>query len=57
MILMNPLDNGWVRRHRRSELETLKPAPWRSDPPVSDEPWRGWRTSGGPDPWCGAEGP
>jgi hypothetical protein len=33
---MNPLYNGWVR-HRRSERETLKPAPQRANPPVSDE--------------------
>ncbi len=39
MILMNPLYNGWVRRHRRSRSETRKPAPWRADPPVSDELW------------------
>jgi hypothetical protein len=39
MILMNPLYNGWVRRHRRSDRETLKPAPWRANPPVSDELW------------------
>ncbi len=53
MVLMNPLYNGWVRRHWRSERETLKPAPWRSDPPVSDELWarvedvRRARTRGG----------
>ncbi len=39
MILMNPLYNGWIRRHRRSRNETRKPAPWRVDPPVSDELW------------------
>ncbi len=39
MILMNPLYNGWVRRHRRSRNETRKPAPWRANPPVSDELW------------------
>ena len=39
MILMNPLYNGWIRRHRRSDRGTLKPAPWRSDPPVPDELW------------------
>ena len=39
MILMNPLYNGWIRRHRRSRNETRKPAPWRSDPPVSDDLW------------------
>jgi hypothetical protein len=37
MILVNPLYNGWVRRHRRSRGEVRKPAPWRADPPVSDE--------------------
>ncbi len=53
MILMNPLYNGWVRRYRRSERETLKPAPWRGNPPVSDELWarvedvRRARTRGG----------
>jgi len=50
---MNPLYNGWIRRHRRSDRETLKPAPWRSNPPVSDELWarveevRRSRTQGG----------
>ncbi len=39
MILMNPLYNGWIRRHRRSPDETRKPAPWRTNPPVSDELW------------------
>ncbi len=39
MILMNPLYNGWVRRHRRTDRETRKPAPWRAAPPVSDELW------------------
>ena len=38
MILMNPLYNGWVRRHRGRE-ETRRPAPWRANPPVSDELW------------------
>lgn len=38
MILMNPLYNGWIRRHRGKE-ETRRPAPWRADPPVSDELW------------------
>ncbi len=37
-ILMNPLYNGWIRRHRGPN-ETRKPAPWRSNPPVSDELW------------------
>ena len=37
-ILMNPLYNGWIRRHRGPN-ETRKPAPWRSDPPVPDELW------------------
>ena len=55
MILMNPLYNGWIRRHRRTERETRKPAPWRSNPPVSDELWarveeirRGKTRGGGP---------
>lgn len=38
-ILRNPVYNGWVRRYRRSALEERKPAPWRADPPVSDELW------------------
>ena len=36
MILMNPLYNGWIRRHRGKD-ETRRPAPWRATPPVSDE--------------------
>jgi DNA invertase Pin-like site-specific DNA recombinase len=37
-ILMNPLYNGWVRRHRgRSAIR--RAAPWREDPPVSDALW------------------
>jgi hypothetical protein len=39
MILMNPIYNGWIRRYRRSRSETRKSAPWRADPPVSDELW------------------
>ena len=39
MILMNPIYNGWIRRHRRTDRETCKPAPWRANPPVSDELW------------------
>jgi len=39
MILMNPTYNGWIRRYRRGRDETRKPAPWRSEPPVSDELW------------------
>jgi DNA invertase Pin-like site-specific DNA recombinase len=39
MILMNPIYNGWIRRYRRSRAETRKPAPWRGNPPVSDELW------------------
>jgi hypothetical protein len=39
MILMNPIYNGWVRRHRRTDRESRKPAPWRANPPVSDELW------------------
>ena len=31
--------NGWIRRYRRSRAETRKPAPWRGNPPVSDELW------------------
>jgi len=38
-ILRNPIYNGWVRRHRRSDREQRIPAPWRSDPPVSDALW------------------
>lgn len=38
-MLRNPLYNGWVRRHRGPEEERM-PAPWRSEPPVSDELWR-----------------
>jgi len=38
MILMNPLYNGWIRRHRGPN-ETRRPAPWRADPPVSDGLW------------------
>jgi len=38
-MLRNPLYNGWVRRHRGPEEERL-PAPWRANPPVSDELWR-----------------
>ena len=37
-ILMNPVFNGWIRRHRGPN-ETRKPAPWRPNPPVSDELW------------------
>ena len=53
MILMNPLYNGWILRHRRSDRESRKPAPWRTSPPVSDELWarveevRRSRTQGG----------
>ena len=38
MILMNPLYNGWIRRHRGPN-EIRRPAPWRADPPVSDGLW------------------
>jgi DNA invertase Pin-like site-specific DNA recombinase len=38
MILMNPLYNGWVRRHRGKE-EVRRPASWRPNPPVSDDLW------------------
>ncbi|MFI5259464.1 MAG: recombinase family protein [Candidatus Limnocylindrales bacterium] len=37
-ILMNPIYNGWIRRHRGPN-EIRKPAPWRSNPPVSDQLW------------------
>ena len=37
-ILMNPLYNGWVRRHRGPN-ETRQPAAWRTNPPVPDELW------------------
>jgi DNA invertase Pin-like site-specific DNA recombinase len=37
-ILMNPIYNGWIRRHRGPN-ETRKPASWRSNPPVSDALW------------------
>ena len=39
-ILANPTYNGWVRRYRRSGREERMPAPWRADPPVSDELWQ-----------------
>ena len=39
MILMNLIYNGWIRRYRRSRNEMREPAPWRGDPPVSDELW------------------
>lgn len=54
-ILRNPLYNGWVRRHRGADEERM-PAPWRHDPPVSDELWRrcadlrAGRTRGGGGP-------
>ena len=38
MILMNPLYNGWIRRHRGPN-ETRRPAPWRASSPVSDALW------------------
>ena len=37
-ILMNPLYNGWVLRHR-GKSAVRRAAPWRSNPPVSDELW------------------
>ena len=37
-LLMNPLFNGWVRRHRGPN-ETRQPAAWRAHPPVPDELW------------------
>jgi len=36
-ILTNPLYNGWAVRNRRSPDERRVAAPWRDDPPVSDE--------------------
>jgi len=57
MILMNPLYNGWIRRHRGKD-ETRRPAPWRAKPPVSDELWarveevrRAKTRGGGPKNW------
>jgi hypothetical protein len=57
MILMNPLYNGWIRRHR-GKNETRRPAPWRATPPVSDELWarvgevrRAKTRGGGPKNW------
>jgi hypothetical protein len=57
MILMNPLYNGWIRRHR-GKNETRRPAPWRPNPPVSDELWgrveevrRAKTRGGGPKNW------
>jgi DNA invertase Pin-like site-specific DNA recombinase len=38
-ILDNPVYNGWSRRYRRSRHELRSPAPWRANPPVSDELW------------------
>jgi hypothetical protein len=37
-VLMNPLYNGWIRRHRGAN-ETRRPATWRANPPVPDELW------------------
>lgn len=51
--LRNPIYNGWAVRHRGRDRS---PAPWRADPPVSDELWervqamREIRTHGGPKP-------
>ncbi len=39
----NPLNNGWAVRNRRSPDERRIPAPWRNNPPVSDELWQGSR--------------
>ena len=57
MILMNPLYNGWIRRHRGKD-ETRRPAPWRASPPVSDDLWarveevrRAKTRGGGPKNW------
>jgi hypothetical protein len=38
-ILTNRIYNGWAVRERRSPRETWVAAPWRDDPPVSDELW------------------
>ncbi len=38
-ILSNPLYNGWAVRNRRSRNERRVAAPWRANPPVSDELW------------------
>ncbi len=38
-ILTNRLYNGWAVRNRRSADERRVAAPWRDDPPVSDELW------------------
>jgi hypothetical protein len=38
-MLSNPIYNGWVRRHRRTPAEELRPAPWRNQPPVDDTLW------------------
>lgn len=35
---MNPLYNGWIRRHG-GKNEMRRPAPSRATPPVSDELW------------------
>src|SRR5690606_37978273 len=57
MILMNPLYNGWIRRHR-GKNETGRPAPGRAAPPVSDGLWarveegrRAKTRGGGPKNW------
>jgi len=54
---MNPLYNGWIRRHRGNN-ETRRPAPWRSTPPVCDDLWarveevrRAKTRGGGPKNW------
>ena len=39
-ILTNRLYNGWAVRERRSPRAAWVAAPWRDDPPVSDELWR-----------------
>jgi hypothetical protein len=52
-VLRNPIYNGWAIRHRGRDRA---PAPWRDDPPVSDQLWervqeqRSMRTRGGPQP-------
>jgi DNA invertase Pin-like site-specific DNA recombinase len=38
-ILTNRIYNGWAVRERRSPREAWVAAPWRDNPPVSDELW------------------
>ncbi len=55
MILMNPLYNGWIRRHRGAS-ETRRPAPWRATRRSRTSCGRGSRTSGEPRPAAGDRG-